>query len=125
MEFGWPTADELVGSHSSCELTELSRQLVATPPWSSYAATNVPSARPVGVENASCAFLATRRLVVGVCGRVEVGVGGLCVAVVGERVLCSGCVAVFVDEPAAGGVSFDRSAWHDRDDVGVVGCALV
>ena len=38
----------------------------------------------------------------------------------------SGCGAVLVDEPAAGGVASDRLAWPIVDDVvGVVGCALV
>src|SRR2546430_498868 len=36
----------------------------------------------------------------------------------------SGCLAVLVDESAAGGVSSDRSAGPIRDDVGVVRCAL-
>ena len=37
----------------------------------------------------------------------------------------SGGGAVLVDEPAAGSASFDRPAWCDRDDVLIVGCALV
>ena len=38
----------------------------------------------------------------------------------------SGCGAVLVDEPCAGGVSLDRAALPDRDDFsGVVGCPLL
>jgi len=45
---------------------------------------------------------------------VRLGVGG------------SGCVAVLVDEPAAGSVTSDRLAWADRCGVvEVVRCALV
>ena len=44
---------------------------------------------------------------------------------IGPRV-GSGCGAVLVDEPAAGGVTSDRLDWADRDDVvEVVGCGLV
>ncbi len=36
-----------------------------------------------------------------------------------------GGLAVFVDEPAAGGVSLDRSAWHDPNEVAVIRGALL
>jgi hypothetical protein len=55
-------------------------------------------------------------------GASKLGVSG----VLAGRGWVSGCGAVLVDEPGAGGVSFDRLAWTDRDRVAVVvGCSLV
>ena len=53
-------------------------------------------------------------------GRAEGGVAGVGLAVVGG----SGCLAVLVDESAAGGVSSDGWAGPACDDVAIVGCAL-
>ena len=60
----------------------------------------------------------------GVRGRAEAGVVGAVGPGVRAEARSSGRVAVFVDEPAAGGVSFDRSARHDRDDIAVIRGAL-